>query len=341
MADFLRFHNLATKVLLALAAIVVAGCSREDSSAADPERMRSVSVLVAYPPTRSIVDDGTHHVNRVLILPFRKSAENLPDDNANFLPAYAYARQVDVTLFPLTTAELHLPVGVTFKVLVLGYNRLDYDFNDRDNPANRFDFGSLATPATLANFYLAPTFATAVPEFFSSVATVYDGPVPIGETFRPEQGLALQSELRRLVSGFSVTVANVPPFVKSMTLRAGNLVRSSLAVGAAPQQWQTDGDGGNRVLGTQTPVAGVVSFNHYLLPTFAAHKTGFTLTVAFGSTTQSYVVKAPDGPAVSANQFIFNPNEAINLTGTYATIGLGFSIDYGINLDDDQWDGLQ
>lgn len=341
MTDLLRFCISITRALLPLAALAAVACQHDDASVAPLGEMRDVPVQIGVPSTRAFANDQTHHVDRVLIIPFRKTAENLTNDNVNFVPAYSYAQQTDVAQFPLNPATLHLPTGVTFKVLVIGYNHADFDFNAQANPANRFTIGAAANPVTLANFHLAPKSPTIVPEFFTAIANVYNLVIPVGTTFRAEQGYTLSADLKRLVSGLSITISNVPSFVRSITLTAENLVKASRATDAAATQWQTTGDGGNRILDKKSPVAGVVAFTQYLLPTFATYKTGLTLTVELGSSNQVYTIKAADGPAVSGNKFIFNPNEAINLTGSYSTINLGFDINHGINLDDDIWDGIQ
>lgn len=342
MAGFLHCcHKYVPKAFLSLTVFVMLACGRNDSSEAVPDGAVAVPLEIVAPVTKAFANDLTHHVNRVLILPFRKTDESLGDDNANYVPVYTYARQVDVNQFPLSSVTLHLPVQSTYKILAIGYNRTDYDFSNRSNPANRFDIGSTVQPTTLANFQLSPRSAVSVPEFFTTLCEAFGGGVSKGAAFRPEQGYTVQGTLQRLVSGFSIAITGVPGFVKSITLRAENLVKSSLAVDASVTAWQTAGDGGARILGKKSPSAGSVSFDLYLLPTFTTYKTGFFLDVEFGSATQSYTVKAADGAAVSGNRFIFNPNQAVNLTGSYSLINLGFSISYGINLDDNSWDGIQ
>lgn len=287
-----------------------------------------------------------HHVDRVLILPFGKTAENLSNDDANFIPAYSLAKQIDVSQFPVTGAVIYLPEKVTHKVLVIGYNRNDYDFTNRTNPANRFDIGSLTSPTTLANFHLSPKAAIIVPEFFIAVAKVSSGTTVLGETFLPEQmqpnGYTLSGNLNRLVSGLSMSVSNIPSYVKSLTLVAENLTKISKATNAAVLLSQTPGDNENRVLDKKTPDSnGSVTFEKYLLPNSGAGTTRFFLDVELGTSVERYVVKVPDSGISSANQFTLYPNQAVNLTGGYSSINLGFTLGFNINLDDNFWDGWQ
>lgn len=344
MVNFPRFFHRCLNII-PLAGLFFCSCERDDATEQLPGTAQAVQVVqveVGFAETRAFANGQGHRVNRILLLPFRKSAENLTDDNANFVPAYNLASQINVNQFPANSAKLHLQSGTTYKVMVIGYNQSDFDFTNQTNPTNRFDIGSVTTPTTLANFHLSLKSAVVVPEFFTCIAQAYLGAVPQGTAFRPEQGYTLQGTLVRLVSGLSITITQVPSFVQSITLRAENLVKSSLATTAAATQWQITGDGANRTLDKQTPVNGTVTISVFLLPTFATYKTGLYLDVAFGSTSGTYTVKSPDGAVVSSNRFIFNPNQAINLTGDYTVaINYGFTISRDINLDDDKWDGIQ
>lgn len=72
--------------------------------------------------------DATPSVNRVLILPFKKTNESLANDPVNFVPDYTSAKQIDLNAFPLNTAMLRMTTGSTYQLMVIGYNRNDYDF---------------------------------------------------------------------------------------------------------------------------------------------------------------------------------------------------------------------
>ncbi|WP_297930612.1 hypothetical protein [uncultured Alistipes sp.] len=330
-----------------LASCLLASCREPDAAdaanAADGALTRPVEVALSTEasPTRAFANDGTHRVDRIVAIPFRKTSESLPDDDRNYVPAYTLAVQRDVASFPVTGLVLHLPVGSTYKVLVIGYNRADYDYNDRSNPANRFDLGSLSSTATLADFHLYPKSPTAVPEFFTCLCTAYDGSAAVGTAFRPERNYRLSGALGRLVSGFSVTITGIPPFVKALSLVAENLTRASKATDGSVVLWQTTGDGGNRLIARKTPSAArSVVFDCYLLPTFETRPTRFFLDVEHGALTQRFVVKVPDSEVSADSRFILKPNRAINVSGGYAAIQLGFNLGFSVHLDDDAWDGL-
>lgn len=72
--------------------------------------------------------DAALSVNRILILPFRKTDEASSNDAANFIPEYSAARQLDVNSFPAVVTMLTLSAASTYQLLVIGYNRSDYDF---------------------------------------------------------------------------------------------------------------------------------------------------------------------------------------------------------------------
>lgn len=331
-----------------LIAIVMslASCNKDERDSLITKQTAAVNLEVTVDGllTKSFANDGTHNVNRIVVIPFKKVAENLTNDDSNFIPAYSFALQTDVS-FPLTKPLiLHLPTETTYKVLVIGYNQSDYDFNSRNSPANKFYLGSLSLPTTLTNFHLYPKAAIIVPEFFACVANASIGLIPTpGNTFKPGQGVTLKGSLTRLVSGLSVTITNIPDYVKSISLVAENLVMASKATDASALAVQTIGDGANRVLNKKAPASGTIEFKTYLLPTFDANKTGLYLDVELGSSTQRYTVKVPDSPTVSSNnKLIFNPNHATNITGNYLTsINIGFNINSVINLDDPAWDGVQ
>lgn len=337
----MRIRAEICRVLLLLGCLL-ASCREPD--AADGAVSRPVEVVLSGEAlqTRAFANDGTHRVDRIVAIPFRKTSESLPDDDRYYVPAYTLAVQRDVASFPVTGLVLHLPVGSTYKVLVIGYNRTDYDYDNRSNPANRFDVGSLSSTATLADFHLYPKSPTAVPEFFTCLCTAYDGAAAVGTAFRPERNYRLSGVLSRLVSGVSVSITGIPAYVKAISLAAENLTRASKATDGSPVLSQTTGDGGNRLIARKTPSTGrSVAFDCYLLPTSDARPTLFYLDVEYGAYTQRYVVKVPDSDVSVGNRLLLKPNHAINISGGYSAVNLGFNLGFTIRLDDDAWDGLQ
>lgn len=340
MKSLRQILRYAAAVTLCSAAMLGASCNTEKSVG---EVTADVTISLSVDPkiTRTFVNDNTHTVNRLLIIPFRKTSENATNDNVNFIPALTFAKQIDVSQFPVNNTVLHLPVNTTYKVLILGYNSSDYNFNDRTNPANRFNIGSLTNPTTLDNFHVYPKSPTAVPEFFSCIADVYNGATLQGDTFKPENGMRLSGTLKRIVSGLSVTINNIPAYVTSISLSAENLTRVTKAIDGAPLLSQITGDGGNRVLDNKIPLLDKsVSFTKYLLPVTTTNKTELYLDVYVGLLSTRYTVKVPDNTVSTTNKFTFPANNAINITGNYLSIDSGLMISVNINLDDDSWDGF-
>ena len=307
-----------------LATLLLGSCSTDDVAELPLEEGVPVRFEIKRDGVMSRAPgDAALSVNRILILPFRKTDEASSNDAANFIPEYSAARQLDVNSFPAVATMLTLSAASTYQLLVIGYNRSDYDFTGGGGATKRFNIGSTDTPATLANLYLQPVNPTVVPEFFSCFGNGYRGTTLVGPIFKLE-------------------VTNVPAYVNSMTLIAEQLVTATRATDGTALTWQTAGDGGTKTLATQAPVSGKVSFNQFLLAIPDSRKTLFYLDVSYGIFTERYTVKLPDTPGVvSGNRIIFTPNHWVKVTGSYANINIGFTLAGNINLDDNAWDGLQ
>lgn len=326
-----------------LTLLLLGGCTADEESEALQEGVIPIRFEIegggAY--TRAPGDAGLS-VNRILILPFKKTDESATNDASNFVPEYSAAKQINVNSFPAYATMLNLSATSTYQIMVIGYNQNDYDFANQSSPSRRFNIGSSATPATMANMYLQPVSAVDVPEFFTCVGTGYMGATSVGTYFKPGQVNNIKGTLARLVSGMTLTVNNIPNYVNSINLVAEQLVTATRALDATPLAWQTAGDSGVKSFGSKVPVAGTVTFNMYLLATPDAQKTLFYLDVSYGIFTERYTMKVPDTPGVSSgNRLIFTRNHWVRVTGSYAQINLGFTITDSINLDDDKWDGLQ
>ncbi len=327
-----------------LATLLLGSCSTDDVAELPLEEGVPVRFEIKRDGIMSRAPgDAALSVNRILILPFRKTDEASSNDAANFIPEYSAARQLDVNSFPAVVTMLTLSAASTYQLLVIGYNRSDYDFTGGGGATKRFNIGSTDTPATLANLYLQPVNPTVVPEFFSCFGNGYRGTTLVGPIFKPSQINYVTGTLKRLVSGFTLEVTNVPAYVNSMTLIAEQLVTATRATDGTALTWQTAGDGGTKTLATQAPVSGKVSFNQFLLAIPDSRKTLFYLDVSsYGLFTERYTVKLSDTPGVvSGNRIIFTPNHWVKVTGSYANINIGFTLAGNINLDDNAWDGLQ
>lgn len=333
-------RHLSCLLVLALASILAASCSSDELYEEATEETVSIQVDISNdkPATRA-PGDAVLSVNRILILPFRKTNESLADDAANFAPEYASARQLDVSSFPVITTKLNLTSGSTYRIMVIGYNKNDYDFTNQSANSRRFDLGS--TDNTLNGFYLKPVNPTDVPEFFTCVSNGYMSSSLVGPSFRPEQVNQIQGVLKRIVSGLTLEVNQIPGLVKSIALSAERLITETRATDGTPLVWQEAGDNGNKSIGSLVPVSGKVVFNIYLLATTQTRPTLFYLDVAYGSFTESYTLKVQDKAGVaSGNRISFTPNNWVKVAGSYANINLGFVVTDVINLDDNAWDGL-
>ena len=341
----MKMANHIIGLLTGVGMIFLGGCSAEENRDLFPDE-GIVPVHLAISGNDSYTrapGDAALSVNRVLILPFRKTNEALADDPANFVPEYSSARQLNVSSFPAVTTMLSLSPASTYQLAIIGYNQNDYDFANQSNATRRFSITSTVTPATLANLCLQPVNASVVPEFFSCIGSGYLKTAIVGQTFKPLQVDNVKGTLTRLVSGLSLQVNNVPGYVNSVTLAAEQLVTGIRITDAAPLLWQTTGDSGIKTLGTKMPVSGSVNFNLYMLPTTTSRNTLLYLDVAYGiGFTERYTVKIPDNAGVvSANRITFDSNHWVKITGDYSAINLGFTLTGNINLDDNAWDGIQ
>lgn len=327
-----------------LASLWLGGCSTDDIPL--DQEVGTVSVPLSIMEeggnlTRAL-GDATPSVNRVLILPFKKTNESLANDPVNFVPDYTTAKQIDINAFPLNTAMLRMTAGSTYQLMVIGYNRNDYDFVNPAASGRRFDLGISGRPSTLADVNLKLINATDIPELFSCMGSGYNGAVLVGGLFKPEQINNIKGTLTRISSGLTLNITNIPAYVTSIRLRAEQLVTAVKAADGTPVQWQIVGDTGVRTLGLSTPVSGKVTFNTFMLPTLDARKTLLYLDVIYAGITEQYTVKIADvANVVSGNRIIFSPNHWVRIDGDYNKINLGFTLSYNINLDDNAWDGIQ
>lgn len=329
--------------LVGILTMMLVGCST-DEDVKMPQENNNVTISIeldgGQAKTRAL-GDATLSVNRILVLPFKKTDEGATNDAANFVPDYSAAKQLDINSFPTVLTMLTLSASSTYQLMVLGYNRNDFDFNNQGSLSGKFSIGP-SVSATLNNFYLQPMNMPDVPEFFSCIGQGYLGTTLVGNTFKPGQIDNIKGTLKRIVSGYSIEVSNVPAFVTSMNLVAEQLVTSTKALDGSPLAWQTAGSDTGRDFGAQPPLLGKVAFNKFLLPTLDSRKTLFYLDVLFYGVKERYTVKVQDVVgASSGNRFIFSPNQWIIVKGDYSKINVGFQITDVINLDDNIWDGLQ
>lgn len=298
--------------------------------------------LFSRAPSGVVAD--THSVNRILVLPFQMVNQALPtSDSTNFVPVWSSARQYDLNALPVNNLKIRLFPSNTYKIMILGYNRNDYDYKQPSVGTNRVYITNQPDPTTLANFRLFPRGANEVPEFFTCFCAVKRNGVAIGTAFQfnKDDTFVLEGELTRLVSGLIFTLTNIPSFITSVTLKAENMVKATRVIDRSVALVQTTGDSEERTIRTLIPVNGQVKFSEYLLPTNTTNPTLLYLDIALGSTVQTYTVTIAGAVLPADSRITLLPNEVVSITGRYDKINYGFVIDRNINLDDDQWDGLQ
>lgn len=325
-------------LLLGMGIAILSGCSDEESMGKSMEESTIPVYLTITEGTRT-PNDTDVSVNRVLILPFRKIDEGLPDSLEYFVPEYSSARQMDVSPFPAVATMLNLSASSTYRMIIVGYNQSDFNFTDTSGVLQKFSIMSTATPATMKNMYLKPTDVANVPEFFSCAGIGYKGQNMVGQAFKPMQINSIKGELRRIVSGLNLQIRNIPGYVKSMTLMAERTVTGIRATDAEPMTWRTE----TKVLETKTSVQKNVDFSLFMLPTGTERSTLLYLDVTYGDAfTERYTVNISDkAGVVSGNKITFVPNQWVKITGDYSALNIGFTLDNEINLDDNAWDGIQ
>lgn len=339
------FINIQAFVLFLITFSSCTAGMDENKEIADCKSNVKVEINLASRTSRSQEYLGSpgYSVDRILLLPFKKTDESLSNTDANFTPDYAAAKQLDVSSFPVLSMTMSLNSLSTYKILVLGFKRTDYNVSDQNNISRTFSLGATTTPVTLSNFHLQVMAATVVPELFAATCICYNNGTLVGEYFKPFnlQDISLKGTLNRVVSGLSLKVTDIPGYVTSVSLTADHLVKAIQPIGATPTLWQTTGDGENRILATQSPSGGIVSFENLLLPTTSGYATKLYLDLKYGTLTERYTVNVSNVTGVSSsNNITFTKNQVVSITGSYNTINLGFVLTANINLEDDIWDGI-
>lgn len=319
--------------------LLMAGCSQgNDKEIIVPERDVTVQLEVGYESglnTRAL-EDGTQNVNRITVLFFQKINEaGSNTDNTNFTLQSTYTLQQDINSFPAQVNNT-ITSGHTYRAFIVGYNQTDYN-----NGVGRFGFVSPAGGQTLDKYDIFLNSATSVPQFFTASCSATQGSTDLGTAFFPTTSdpIRLKGQLKRAVSGISVSITGIPAYVQSISLRANNMVTAMKVVDNNSTQLAAIGV--NKTLATLVPTAGTILFENLLLPVWNGNTTQLYLDVKYGSTTESYQIKVGNSTASNNNNITFFPNRIIKITGTYNNINLGFLINDNINLDDDAWDGLQ
>lgn len=329
-------------LLFSLFSVLLFGCSAPDSGQADKAESVKVYLSLGMPKTKAFqaIDSLPLSVNRILVIPFQKQDENQPNSNtSNFIPAWNLVRQYDIDTFPANNIQLSLIRSFTYKVLIIGYNQNDYDYNNPNAADSRFDIRLQPIPTTLANFQLSTNTATDVAEFFTCFCTAVQANIDQGDIFVPDSDITLSGNLQRMVSGLDVLLTNVPAYVSSVSLTGGSLVKQLRLSDTTATQIQTSGVGDSLLIGQTTPQNGIIRLNAFLFPTQTTNKTSFYLNVFYDTRQTTYLIQVADGPVSVSNQIILKANEVVKIQGNFTQTGISFELNYSINLDDNQWDG--
>lgn len=334
--DVLRHIRKINPALLLIASVFIfISCNEgefEDSQklSTDPIAVR-FDIGMSDASTR--VFSNTHNVNSILIIPCSS------DDGIIFTPLLDMAVQTNVTSFPSCDIKLMLYPNRLYTVLVVGYNSNDYNYLDPGNKNNKFSI-NLGQPATLSNLNLSLKQPAASPEIFTCICEVFKDNILQGTQFRPANDLLIKGTLKRLTSGISMTITEVPNYVASITLRGGTLCKSVKLSDNKPYEVYSS----PTIISTQIPANQTISFNNLILPLYNSlditKSSELYLDVALGSTISTYKVKVKGTP-LNTTSFSFKPNEVYDFKGKYADVlPLGFISNLTVNLDEEAWDGI-
>ncbi len=348
--SYIRLFGL----LCCLYTLVLTGCSKdEDYGKTGTQTAQKVSIPIEINSSQlsllRSIEEQPYTIDRALILSYKKTDESMTNDDINFELDISLLAAAQVNLDGLVThkAMLEFISGSTYKVLVLGFNQNDGGI---ESATPKFNIGGAGNSTFATEEILLQKSPADVPELFTGVCQsyiTYNEISPTGEYFKPEEITILKATITRLVSGLNLEITNIPDSISSISLVAETLVERIHPisyVASSAYRWSPDNDNDDKTtFSTQVPVNGSVSFNHFLFPTFDTNKTKLYLDVQSTNQTKRFLVKVNDVPGVSSdNSIIFTPNDVVKISGDYSKIDFGFIIELAtINLDDNDWDGLE
>ena len=277
--------------------------------------------------TRAFSDDDPLSVDRILVIPYTKS-NALPEDNANYTAAPDLVVQMDVDLFPVEDIKVLLSPLSTCRLVVLGFNRQNYDFYNQDPQTDDIVINYEGSLSDLSiEDMMTGNLSPQNTELF------YD----VSDPFRPGSGTSVSATLVRMVGGLSVTLTSVPDGVDTRLYHTSSFVSRWMAIGrtAADNYTQTG-------YYQMTTAGGVSSYSRFYFPTGG---TPLTMEIeAVDTATREQIARVRVATS-GGNEFNLAANQAINLSGDYRSVILGQELfvanpgDTGINLDNDNWDG--
>ena len=277
---------------------------------------------------RAFSDDDPLSVDRILIMPFTKR-DGLAENNANYMAAPELAVQLDVDNFPVENLKIFLSPMSTCKLVVLGFNRQNYDHYNRDPQTDDIviDYAGSLYDLNIEDMMtgnLSPQNA----ELF------YD----MSESFRPGSGTSVSATLVRMVGGISVTLTSVPDGVEMRLYHTSSFASRWKPIDrkAADSYTQTG-------YYQMTTAGGVSSYSRFYFPT---NGTPITMEIEAVDIATGEQIARVRVATSGSSEFNLAANQAINLSGDYRSVILGQQLfvanpaDTGINIDDDNWDGV-
>ncbi len=331
MKLFSESYRIAT--VLVLGVCMLWSCRRGDPAWGDPVgidmRIGADNVI----GTRAFSNDDPLSVDRILVLPFTKS-NALAENNTNYRAAPELAVQMDVGQFPVTDLRLFLSPLSTCRLVVLGFNRLEYDFYNRDPSIDDIviDWGGSLADLNIEDRAAAKGTAHTTELFFD-----------MSDPFIPGSGTSVSALLTRIVGGISVTLTYVPDGVEmrlyhTTPLTTRWMVTGEAAAGSvdtAGSYYSMDNIGG-----------GVNYYARYYFPAAGTPVTMELAAVDRSDPSAENQIARVQVATSSGNEFNVEANRAINLSGDYRSVILGQELfvanptDENIHIDDDNWDGV-
>ncbi len=128
MKPFSDSYRMATALFLG--ACLLWSCQTETPLGSSPVEVDMRVGADNVIGTRAFSNDDPLSVDRILVLPFTKN-NALAEANSNYRAAPELALQMDVEQFPVENLKIRLSPLSTCRLVVLGFNRQNYDFYNR------------------------------------------------------------------------------------------------------------------------------------------------------------------------------------------------------------------
>ncbi len=331
MKPFSDSYRMATALFLG--ACLLWSCQTETPLGSSPVEVDMRVGADNVIGTRAFSNDDPLSVDRILVLPFTKN-NALAEANSNYRAAPELALQMDVEQFPVENLKIRLSPLSTCRLVVLGFNRQNYDFYNRAPATDDIviDYGGSLADLSIEDRAASNNTPQTAELFFD-----------ISDPFTPGSGTTVSALLARVVGGLSITLTYVPDGVETRLYHNTPLTTRWMVVGGtAADNFDTQDS-----YYTMTDMGGGVSYySRYYFPTADTPIT-MELEAADRSAqpTDPPIGRVPVATA-AGGEFTIEANRATNLSGDYRQVILGQELfvanpsDAGIHIDDDNWDGV-